>query len=206
MGWFEYLSGQSNTDVKYEGNLFTGYYRATRRSSDNPETVTTPAPWYGWLIGVHNQSTDYNHQETLADTQEIIALHEAAHGRMAAAQGKWRVIDMQADAITGSGLTRVHAKADPAKLKAHLLTCVAGQAGAMRWYVNHGYSKRQARNLSESGTANDRAAFNTAAEGTHYQWDDLLEEAYRFVRRHEMTIESNAKKMAKKGKIGGTWA
>lgn len=155
----------------------------------------------GWLWDVFTGEND-PHEAT---EQEVTAWHEASHARMASATGKWRVREMWAAGDAGGTYVEgSHDRGD--KLRAHLLTCVAGQAGAMRYYVNKGYSKREARRLAEEGTGSDRAAFDAAAAGTTYRWDDMLDEAYRFVRRHEYTIETNAKPLARRGRRGGTWA
>lgn len=169
---------------------------------DPPPAAEAPRTTaWGFLTGQHAEPQ----QQPVADKQEVIAWHEAAHARVARSKGGWSIGGMWADGESESGLTHI-AVDSSGSVHAFLLTCAAGQAGAMRYYRNQGYSLRKARELAEEGTGSDRAQFDAAAAGSGCRWDDYVDEAYRIVRRHEYTIEQNAKPLARRGHRGGTWA
>ena len=140
--------------------------------------------------------------------QEVIAWHEAAHARVARSKGKWPVYSMMANGHMQSGLTRFGADSRGG-LEAYLLTCAAGQAGAMLYFMSKrggDHSRRVAKRLSVEGTAGDKRQFAKAAHGTNHQWDDFVDRAFKIVKRQAYTIEQNAKPLARNGRRSGTWA
>jgi len=172
---------------------------ATPAQPEPPPAMQRTTVW-GFMTGQHAEP-----DRSAAGMQEAIAWHEAAHARIARSQGGWAVGGMWADGESESGLTQVDCESG-GSVHAFLLTCAAGQAGAMRYYRNQGYSLRKAKELAAEGTGSDRAQFEAAAAAGGQRWDDYVDEAYRIVRRQEYTIEQNAKPLARRGHRGGTWA
>ena len=135
------------------------------------------------------------------------AYHEAGHGRAAVRAGL-TVRSMQVfSPDSGSdyaGITTM--RGDAKSLKAALMVGIAGQEAEIRYLREYqGMSRRQAVKATHRGATGDRQIFEEVSEG-RYSWSDLESEARSLVRWNWGTIETNAKKLARRGKLSGTWA
>lgn len=131
--------------------------------------------------------------------EDVIAWHEAAHGRVAEMVGGWPVTGMEVNGDDESGVTYIDIPAaglhelNDQELDAYMAVCAAGQAGAAYCYTEAGYTYEEAFELAEEGTGSDRDDFYEAAEfhGSDAEWDHYVNDAYRFVADNQAVIAAD---------------
>ncbi len=190
--------------------------KSTPQSTQHRVDTTTnqPREWnplgnlWKTMTGQHTPDT-VSHSLPAEDTAETVwaksvRVHEAAHARVANSKGgQVEVIEVAGG--WGGGVTGFHSK----RMSKYdlLLSCVVGQAAQVRYLVREeGMTKREAIAWTTPGSASDRAAFESEAEGTGYTWESMWPEATAFARRHEWTIERTAQRLVSRSRESGTWA
>jgi hypothetical protein len=88
------------------------------------------------------------------------------------------------------------------ELRAHLCVCVAGQEGAMHWYVTvHGYDLDRAKAESAIGSYQDLLDFKQLSEFIDFPEKAARLEARRIIKAQWSRIMKGAVRLADRGKL-----
>jgi hypothetical protein len=159
----------------------------------------------GWFEYMSGENTRSHWQGDMSDTEWTgQAHHEASHARFGRSR-RWNPLGIF---VSDRGGLTGFADEDEAQasIEDQLMICRVGQEAEIEYLISQGFSRREAKKMTDGPAASDRQQFEQRARGTKYTWEGMEKDARKFVKRNAYEIEKTAKRLKKKGKDSGKWA